>query len=63
MAIYDLEKYKQNKINNGEMSIKKTGFSTWKSKLQLKICLPIAIVGLTYIMFIGFASILIRWPS
>lgn len=63
MAIYDLEKYKQEKLGKGQIPKKKTGLTNWMSKLQLKVCLPIVIVGLTYIFFIGFAAFLIRWPS
>ena len=62
MAIYDLDEYKQQKVSK-EMYIKKTELTTWMSKPRLKVGLPIAIVGLTYILFIGFASLLIRWHS
>ena len=60
MAIYDLEKYKQFKVSQDELSKKKTRITNWMSKLQLKVFLPIAIVGLTYIFVIGFVSLLIQ---
>lgn len=60
MAIYDLEKYKQQKVSKGELFINNTGLTAWMSKPRLKVGLPIAIVGLTYILFIGFVSLLIR---
>ena len=60
MSVYDLEQYKQRKISKGEILITKTGLTARLSKRQLKVCLPIVIAGLTYISFIGFASLLIR---
>ncbi|HEY8911310.1 MAG TPA: hypothetical protein VIM51_13685 [Desulfosporosinus sp.] len=60
MSVYYLEEYKQRRISKDEPLTMKTGLTARLSKPQLKVCLPIVIAGLTYISFIGFASLLIR---